>query len=801
MKHRIAQSLRSLFSALSVISLSAVSLLAGHGKVAFAVTRAFPGPAPCDTSLQACIDGSANGDVIAIAAGSYSASVTLNKPVSLVGAGRDATMLNALPNQRVITVSGAMDASVRIANLTVSGGNTPNDSGGGIWLASAARPTMEGIAVRNSTALNGGGIAIEGAAAFEIRDGLIENNVSRSNGGAIYTSWDGAVRLINTQVISNIGSEGGGVYALGDIELIDSTFVRNRTAGFANGGGVYSGLGTGSITSTRTAFIENTARNSGAAIYATYKLVTIEGSRFLSNTAGANGGAIHTFADVTISDSRFEGNTSSNGGGVFTNASVFATDSLFIGNRAGQAGGVRAAEAAHLERCRFEANWTQSRGGGVYAWRTLVLTDTDFINNTASGNAASGAAGADVGTTSNGYVRVTGGLFQGNVSTGRGGGLAVSSGSDSMILKNVRFISNTADIGGGLQFVGRSSEIHNTQFISNTAKGFTGAGGGMSASISDDFLVSDGLFQGNVAVDGGGASIGGDGAVSVVRTRFVNNASTYALIEEFNGGGGGLYVQRGTISDSVFEGNRANNQGGGIYGAVAITLTRTSLINNTARLGGGLAIVGWLARGNVNNVVFARNVASQTVGNAIYVSTGLEAHIVHTTIASAQTMNGSAIAVDSYGSTEHPSFTPGQTWVTNTIVSRYQVGLANEGASSGVTVQQDYNLFHGTATTATNTTGGAHSIVADPSFANPAAGDYRLTAASHAIGRGTNAGLSLDFEAEARPQGNGFDIGADESPFADGPPLPPQPTPGPTPGPTPPPGAMRDRAYLPISIR
>jgi hypothetical protein len=93
MKHRIAQPLRSLFSALSVISLSAASLLADHGKEAFAVTRTFPGPAPCDTTLQVCIDGSANGDVIVIAAGTYSASVTLNKPVSLVGAGRERAYL------------------------------------------------------------------------------------------------------------------------------------------------------------------------------------------------------------------------------------------------------------------------------------------------------------------------------------------------------------------------------------------------------------------------------------------------------------------------------------------------------------------------------------------------------------------------------------------------------------------------------------------------------------------------------------------------------------------------------------
>jgi hypothetical protein len=36
-----------------------------------ATTRTYPGSAPCNTSLQACINGSADGDVINIAAGVY----------------------------------------------------------------------------------------------------------------------------------------------------------------------------------------------------------------------------------------------------------------------------------------------------------------------------------------------------------------------------------------------------------------------------------------------------------------------------------------------------------------------------------------------------------------------------------------------------------------------------------------------------------------------------------------------------------------------------------------------------------
>src|SRR5687767_4107681 len=51
-----------------------------------ATTRSYPGSLDCTTTLQACIDVSAAGDQINIAANTYITSITLNKAVSLVGA-------------------------------------------------------------------------------------------------------------------------------------------------------------------------------------------------------------------------------------------------------------------------------------------------------------------------------------------------------------------------------------------------------------------------------------------------------------------------------------------------------------------------------------------------------------------------------------------------------------------------------------------------------------------------------------------------------------------------------------------
>lgn len=57
---------------------------------------------------------------------------------------------------------------------------------------------------------------------------------------------------------------------------------------------------------------------------------------------------------------------------------------------------------------------------------------------------------------------------------------------------------------------------------------------------------------------------------------------------------------------------------------------------------------------------------------------------------------------------------------------------------------------------------GTNDMYGNPAFANPMNGDYHLTTNSAAIDWGTNAGVLTDFEGDARPQRNEFDIGYDE---------------------------------------
>jgi hypothetical protein len=47
-------------------------------------------------------------------------------------------------------------------------------------------------------------------------------------------------------------------------------------------------------------------------------------------------------------------------------------------------------------------------------------------------------------------------------------------------------------------------------------------------------------------------------------------------------------------------------------------------------------------------------------------------------------------------------------------------------------------------------------------FVNPSVWNYHLTVGSAAIDAGVDAGVTTDIDGDTRPQGNGYDIGADE---------------------------------------
>jgi hypothetical protein len=114
-------------------------------------TRTYPGAAPCNTTLQACNNASSAGDEINILANTYVTSLLLNKSVSLIGAGVTNTILQPLPGQRALTISGPVTNVAQIAHLTIQGALLATGNGAGVLVLAPAQPTLHHLLIQSNT--------------------------------------------------------------------------------------------------------------------------------------------------------------------------------------------------------------------------------------------------------------------------------------------------------------------------------------------------------------------------------------------------------------------------------------------------------------------------------------------------------------------------------------------------------------------------------------------------------------------------------------------------------------------------
>jgi hypothetical protein len=203
--------------------LLAISLLAlvNSAQAAPATTRPYPGPAPCHTTLQACLNSAAAGDVIQIAAGTFTESFTLSRGVSLVGAGAQLTILRAEPAQRVFSITYTTTHSIVIADLTITGGSLTGTSsltnqGGGVYVRENTAPiAFDGVIFRDNLACDGGGLYSSYNVPISLADTHFLNNTAARTGGGLSASFNVTLTLTNSLFAGNAAGSGGGLFNLG----------------------------------------------------------------------------------------------------------------------------------------------------------------------------------------------------------------------------------------------------------------------------------------------------------------------------------------------------------------------------------------------------------------------------------------------------------------------------------------------------------------------------------------------------------------------------------------------------------
>ena len=184
-------------------------------------------------------------------------------------------------------------------------------------------------------------------------------------------------------------------------------------------------------------------------------------------------------------------------------------------------------------------------------------------------SAAASTAFRVLEVASGGTLSLTGITIRNGRTTAVGGGIL---NAGTLHLTGVVFSGNRAGNGGGLSnSAGATADIYNALFQGNTT---TGVGGGGIINFGT-LTVNGGVFSGNTApINGGGLNTQPSGISSIVQSRFVHNTS--------GGLGGAMSnLGTLSLNGTVVEMNTGSSGGGIATGNTNVTLQNSYVSNNT----------------------------------------------------------------------------------------------------------------------------------------------------------------------------------------------------------------------------
>ncbi|MBE6489629.1 MAG: hypothetical protein E7Z83_02090 [Methanobrevibacter sp.] len=333
----------------------------------------------------------------------------------------------------------------------------------------------------------------------------------------------------------------------------------------------------------------------GGAISASYYPISVINSTF-SNNEAENGGAIHSFAMVTVENSTFTKNRASDkGGAIYSTEHVTATNTNFTDNYALEAGGAVYTKATvEATNSIFKNNNNLGIFTKEFQNNNCEIISDEYMALFANATEDNGIVTLNKDYYATGTVLITASNV---IIDGNGYTIDAKNRSrlfyilgDNVTIKNIRFINGNSTTEGGAIYANSTLlTIIGSTFENNLAQT-----GGVVYGNSTDIIISDCSFKNNELKDFSGSEIteGGvictrTGTVSISNARFENNTAYY---------GGVIHTDTGriTIRDSYFENNKALLYGGGVTHTEAnVSVSNSDFINNYAeRYGGSIFVYG-----------------------------------------------------------------------------------------------------------------------------------------------------------------------------------------------------------------
>ncbi len=423
-------------------------------------------------SVQSAVDAANPGDVIKVAAGTYTGLnarprrdldntgvvtqvVYISKTVTIQGGytttnwvtsdlTANVTTLDAQGQGRVLYITG--NISPTIEGLRLTGGNANGlggfqnggSAGGGVYVVSATATVNRNLIISNTAGYygHGGGVHFDGVdgSSFTLTDNTIVGNIAGFGGGIVIRRSFGAVVSNNTIMANTAEERGGGMY-LGTARFFNRLVAANM------------------------------AEEHGSGLYLEGVVSMLSGNTFISNTAYSNGGGLELTGPATLSGNTFIFNTAyGNGGGLslyYGNPNPILNGNIIMTNTAYGGGGLFLFESsATLNNNALVAN-TAKYGGGLY----LEVSDAALSGNTVAGNSADDGGAEYLHLSSSTLVN---NFITDNQANKLGSGLHIISYSSARLLHNT-IARNTGGDGSGVCLDDNSvAAITNTILVSQT---------------------------------------------------------------------------------------------------------------------------------------------------------------------------------------------------------------------------------------------------------------------------------------------------------------------------------------------